>query len=636
MKTSLTLTCSIWLACVGLVSGQSWRTIDGTYNNLQHPDWGAAGAPMQIISPVAFADGVGAPAAPDRPNPRLISNLLFTQNTMAMDERGLSAFAWGFGQFVDHDITLSPERHDEVIFIPIPTGDPFFDPEATGTAVMPMNRSDYIEGTGTGPGNPRRFYNGITSFLDGSAVYGSDSTRAAWLRTFSGGKLKTSAGNLLPFNTITGEYYAPVDPLAPEMAMPFPQVEKYFVAGDVRANENVFLLAFHTLFVREHNRLCDELAAQHPDWTDEQLYQKARKLVGAILQAIVYEEWLPAVGIHLGPYYSYKPELRPDIMNEFATAAFRYGHTTINHQLLLYGPDGQPLPLSPLSLRDAFFNPLLFLEAGGPEPFFLGQVTQMQQDFDCKVVDDLRNFLFGAPGQGGFDLVALNIMRGRERGLPDYNTLRMAFGLDPIESFDELSSDPLMNMAMEMVYGDVDDIDPWVGMLAEDHMPDALFGETAMLIVSAQFQALRDGDRFYYENDPDLTPDEKAWIKNTRLADLIRRNSNFDLRILPDNVFFAQPLLITSVEDAQGQPLAHVDLWPNPALERIHVAFAKTGPADLRILDMLGREVLARSVFFDGQPLALDLPASLPAGQYVLVVAQEGRMGRVMFAKAGT
>ncbi len=275
-----------------------------------------------------------------------------------------------------------------------------------------------------------------------------------------------------------------------------------------------------------------------------------------------------------------------------------------------------------------------FLEVGGPEPYFLGQVTQMQQDFDCKVIDDLRNFLFGQPGQGGLDLVALNIMRGRERGLPDYNTLRMAFGLDPIESFDELSSDPLMNMAMEMVYGDVDDIDPWVGMLAEDHMPGALFGETAMLIVSAQFQALRDGDRFYYENDPDLTPDEKAWIKQTRLADVIRRNSTSDMSALPDDVFFAQPLLLTSVADQQGQPLARLDLWPNPAAERIHVAFAKTGPAELRIFDLLGRELLARSVHFDGQPVALELPASLPAGQYVLVAEQQGRLGRVMFAKA--
>lgn len=633
MKNNFTLLLVLAFFGNGVLFAQEYRTIDGSGNNLQNPEWGAARAPMLLVSPINFSDGVGAPAGPDRPSPRYISNMLFVQNTMAMDERGLSAFAWGFGQFVDHDITLSPERPDETILIPVPTGDPFFDPDATGTAVIPMHRSDYIEGTGTGPGNPRRFYNGITSFIDGSAVYGSDSLRAAWLRTFSGGKLKTSAGNLLPFNTVTGEYFAPVDSQAPEMSMPFP-IEKYFVAGDIRANENPFLLAFHTLFVREHNRLCDVLAAQHPDWSDEQLYQHARKLVGGLIQAIVYEEWLPALGIHLGPYVSYKPDLNPGILNEFATAAFRYGHTTINHQLLRLMPDGQPSPLGHLALRDAFFNPEALIEVGGPEPYFLGQVTQMQQDFDCKVIDELRNFLFGQPGQGGFDLVALNIMRGRERGLSDYNTLRMVLGLEPLESFDDLSSDPLMNMSMEMVYGDVDDIDPWVGMLAEDHMPDALFGETAMLIVSAQFQALRDGDRFYYENDPYLTPDEKAWIKNTRLADIIRRNSTMDMSMLPDNVFFAQDLLLTSVRDPQGMPVAHLDLWPNPVAERLHVAFAAEGAGTIRIFDMLGRPLLEQTIQFDGEPVELVLPSDMPAGQYVLLAEQQGRVGRVVFAKA--
>ncbi len=613
--------------------GQEYRTISGYGNNPSYPMWGSTNALMQQFSPLVFADGVGEPNGASRPSPRLISNLLFVQNTMAMDERGLSAFAWGFGQFVDHDITLSPERHDEQVYIEVPIGDPFFDPQGTGTAVIPMNRSDYRPGTGTGPGNPRRFYNGITSFIDGSAVYGSDSTRAAWLRTFVGGKLKTSSGNLLPYNTITGEYDDPIDPNAPEMAMAYPWVEKYFVAGDIRANENPFLLAFHTLFVREHNRLCDELALQHPDWTDEQLYQKARQLVGGMIQAIVYEEWLPALGIHLGPYASYKPELNPTILNEFATAAFRYGHTTINHQLLRLGPDGAPLPQGPIGLRDAFFNPYALVEVGGPEPYFLGQVTQMQQDFDCKVIDELRNFLFGQPGQGGLDLVALNIMRGRERGLADYNTMRMSFGLPPLSSFDDLSSDPLMNMSMEMVYGDIDDIDPWVGMLAEDHMPDALFGETAMLIVSVQFQALRDGDRFYYENDPNLTDDEKAWLKQTRLADVIRRNSNYDMSALPDNVFFAQDLLLTSIESPDGMPIVRLNLWPNPTTEELFLSFEERGASSLRIYDMLGRLVWEREVLFDGAPLKVALPDELTAGQYVLWVAQHGKAGRAIFTK---
>ena len=78
-----------------------------------------------------------------------------------------------------------------------------------------------------------------------------------------------------------------------------------FLAGDVRANEQVGLLAFHTLFVREHNRLADKIVKKYkralPSGTserDEHIYQLARKIVGAELQAITYNEFLPAL---LGP-----------------------------------------------------------------------------------------------------------------------------------------------------------------------------------------------------------------------------------------------------------------------------------------------------------------------------------------------
>jgi len=80
-------------------------------------------------------------------------------------------------------------------------------------------------------------------------------------------------------------------------------------------------------------------------------------------------------------------------------------------------------------------------------------------------------------------------------------------------------------------------IDPWVGMLAEAHMDNALFGETVMAIMHQQFTALRDGDRFYYENDPALSEEEKAMIKNTKFSDIIMRNT--DIQLMQGNVFQA-------------------------------------------------------------------------------------------------
>src|SRR6185503_14936385 len=106
----------------------------------------------------------------------------------------------------------------------------------------------------------------ITAFIDGSQIYGSDEARALALRTMSGGQLKTSEGNLLPYDTAGFPNDTGGAPLA-----------STFLAGDVRANENIELTAMHTLFVREHNRLAAQLAARNPTWTDEQLYQQARR-----------------------------------------------------------------------------------------------------------------------------------------------------------------------------------------------------------------------------------------------------------------------------------------------------------------------------------------------------------------------
>jgi hypothetical protein len=271
------------------IFSQDIRTFDGSGNNLNNPTWGAVNTNLLRLTNVNYADGVFMPGGHDWPNPREISNLIFDQNGLINDKLELSDFVWAFGQFIDHDITLVPDQETEPMFIFVPEGDPWMDPFGWGNALIPMARSAYDPTTGTDPSNPRQHFNAITAFIDGSAVYGSSKDVADWLRTFQDGRLKTSEGNLLPYNTIDGEKDSPIDPNAPEMADPVGISNKHFVAGDIRANENSILITLHTLFVREHNRICSELKAENPSWNDEQLFQEARRKVGAIIQAITYE-----------------------------------------------------------------------------------------------------------------------------------------------------------------------------------------------------------------------------------------------------------------------------------------------------------------------------------------------------------
>lgn len=441
---------------------------------------------------------------------------------------------------MDHDIDLTPEAHPSEPFnIEVPPGDALFDPTYEGDKFIVLNRSEYTREDTTGI--PRQQINQITAFIDASNVYGSDQERAAALRTFRGGKLRTkSGGKFLPFNTHGLDNAGGLDP-------------KLFLAGDVRANEQIALTAMHTLFVREHNRLCGQIGRKNPDFTDEDIYQWARKIVGAQMQVITYNEFLSVLlgTDKLPPYGGYNSVLNPGIANEFSTAAFRFGHSMLSPALQRVNKAGKELVST--SLKDAFFNPILIRRGGDIASLLLGLAYQQAQEIDNKIVSGVRNFLFGEPGQGGFDLAALNIQRGRDHGLADFNSVRVAYGLAPVESFAAITSDPQRQEALRKAYGviydeeanvyydNVDDIDLWVGGLAEDHVPGALAGKTFHAIITDQFVRLRDGDRFWYQNDLFFTsnPDLMIEVENTKLSDIIRANTKVDDE-LQTNVFLIQ------------------------------------------------------------------------------------------------
>ena len=615
------------------------RSYDGTNNNLTNPEWGAAGTYFGNFVTNGFGDGISLPGGENRENPRTISNALGSQTEFTPNEFELSDFIWGWGQFIDHDINLNDDNFNEPHDIPIPECEPLFDPNCTGTATMRMFRSLSDPNTGTGPGNRRRTINDITSYIDGSAVYGSDQERADWLRTNIDGKLKVSSGNLLPWNTIDGEYESPINPNTPFMLLDgFPLPEKFFVAGDIRANEQPGLAAFHTLLVREHNRLCDELKAENPGWNDEELFQRARKIVGALIQVITYEEFLPHIGITLIPYSGYNPNLDAGIMNSFSAAAYRFGHTMINGRLVRFDENGDDWVFGAVDLRDGFFNPDIIREEGGVEPFFRGFAAQQHQLVDPLIMDDIRNFLFGPPGAGGIDLLSINLARARERGLPDYNTIRTNLSLAPHSNFSDLTSDVQLANALSNVYGgDINDVDPWIGFMSEDHLPNSIIGEGLYAILKKQFLALRDGDRYYYENDPAFTADEIQELKNTKLSEIILRNTSIET--LQEDVFVAVPRDLLAVELFPFPEIKNIELtaYPNPVQKYFNLLIESSRPssATLTISAINGQLISTQAVNLKRgkNELNFELSDQIANGLYIISLDSDNGQGQLKIIK---
>lgn len=517
-----------------MVDSREVRTYDGMDNNLDNAEWGASFTHLARWGEVAYEDGISSMAGSDRVSPRVISNALCAQDDgeSIPNTFGTSDFLWQWGQFIDHDIGIT-DGAEEAEDIEVPEGDEFFDPDGTGTVTILFSRAVFDPDTGTDEDNPREQENEITAWIDGSMVYGAEAERAEALREGDDSPyLATSDGDLLPFNT-SGQTNANAFGV---------EDDELFLAGDVRANEQVGLAAMHTLWVREHNRIAAILEEDFPESTANEIFEATRRLVIAKIQMITYQEYLPALigGDAISEYEGYDDSVNPGLFNEFSVAAYRYGHSLVNETLLRLDADGDEIDDGNIELQDNFFTaPALLTDEDSMDPIFRGMASQLAQTLDSKVISDLRNFLFGQPGAGGFDLVSLNIQRGRDHGVPSYNEVRELMGLDPVESFDDISSDDDIVEALEENFDSVDDIDLWIGGLSEDPMESvgSQLGELFREMHIVQFEALRDGDRFWYEND--LTDAEMERVEGTTLAEVIRANTDIDDEI-QDAVFFVE------------------------------------------------------------------------------------------------
>jgi len=618
-----------------------FRTYDGRNNNIrsrQTADWGAADIFLFREMPAAYgpSDPQNAMGGVNRPSARKISNVLVDEPVTVFNTRGLSTLVYQWGQFLDHELSLTPTDTIEYVPIPLPPGEVVF------TEEIPFFRSEFRSNSNS-TGGLRQQLNLNTSWIDGSVVYGSDPQRALWLRTLRGGKMKTSQGNLLPYNTLNGELSGAIDPNAPSMKNDNNGTVKTFVAGDVRAAENPVLTSLHTLFVREHNRICNRLIIEGMR-NDELIYQTARKEVGALIQAITYQEFLPSLGITLHQYPGYRDDVRPDIMNTFATAAYRLGHTMVSDDVVIADNNCEEVGPGEFELVDVFWTPEL-VPTYGVDAFLKGASTHDQYQTDTKINNVLRNFLFGNPNDPvrfGIDLGSLNIQRGRDHGLPDYNTVRRFYTGRPARRFSDITTVDSQAQKIRNLYnGNINNVDLWIGVLSEDHIPGTSVGRTLHEILRTQFENLRDGDYYFYLSDPFLPDNVRTQIKNTTIAKLIKRNTG--LTNISSNPFLTLECPFQEEEEgADANPnnlttreaivAGNVRIYPNPVRDVLNIDLRNNKNSSIEIISVTGVVVKQLRTAGENNRVQVNM-STLPSGIYAVKINSNGKTKSIRFVK---
>ncbi|XP_051540925.1 myeloperoxidase-like isoform X2 [Myxocyprinus asiaticus] len=559
-----------------------YRTASNVCNNRRNPLLGASNTPFTRWLPAKYEDSISQPKGWDPntlhngallPLVRLVSNrILSTADADVENDNDFTFMLTIFGQWVDHDLTLTPtspsirsfsnglncdescERSEPCFPIPIPKEDPRLSPDTC----LPFFRSSPACGSGNtafifgGVPKVREQINALTAFLDAGQVYGAEDGLAKELRdlTNDGGLLRFNDQFLdngrehLPFTNVQSKMCATRGKILNDTSL---TEVPCFIAGDGRVDENIALTSLHALFMREHNRLARALHIFNPSWSSETLYQEARKIVGAYQQILVIKEYLPhivgpdAYNKHLGLYPGYDENVDPSIANVFATAAFRFAHLAIQPIIFRLDENYQNHPQFPsVPLYEAFFSPWRVIFEGGVDPLLRGLIGQPAKlnTQDHMLVDALRERLFAFTSHIALDLAALNMQRSRDHGIPGYNAWRQFCGLSTPQNEQELAvvmnNTELARRLIEL-YRTPANIDVWLGGVAEPFVPGGRVGPLFACLISMQFKHIRQGDRLWWENKGVFTTKQKASLAPVSLARIICDNTG--IRNVPYDPF---------------------------------------------------------------------------------------------------
>jgi hypothetical protein len=473
------------------------RTPDGTYNDLRYPRMGAAGCRFGRNVPLQNA----APDVPNLliPNPRIVSRELMTREQF-QPATILNLLAAAWIQFMVHDWFVHKRSPTDAIEIPTAPGDDWGAPSIRVPRSIP-------EPTPAGSKRPPAYANQNSHWWDASQIYGSDVKTAAILRTTLGGKLRIEPTGLLPVDPETGVHFS-----------------------GFTDNWWIGLAMLHTLFTLEHNYLCDLLAHQHGDWTDDQLYRKAKLINSALMAKIHTVEWTPAILPH--------PVVRTAMNTNWYGLAgdLQDVFEFLDEKELLGGLVGSSADhhTAPYSLTEEFvavyrMHPLIPDELAFHSSV-TGRLLEKRQLNDVSgrrtpaitermTMSDLF-YSFGTCHPGAItlhnyprhlqnftrddgerlDLAAVDILRDRERGVPRYNQFRRLLHKDPVKSFDELTENSEWRRQIKQVYGDIEKVDLMTGLFAEPLPTGFGFSETAFRVFVLMASRRLKSDRFFTDD----------------------------------------------------------------------------------------------------------------------------------------
>jgi len=357
--------------------------------------------------------------------------------------------------------------------------------------------------------------------IDLSPLYGPTPEVTKILRSHQGGKLKSQM--------INGEEYPPyyyqengaVHPDFVNLPNPVPEHKtldpakkaKLFAMGTVFGNFQIGYVMLSSLVLREHNRICDELAQRYPTWDDERLFQTARNILIVLLIKIVLEEYIN----HISPFnfrfivdpiaFKDAPWYRTNWMALEFDLVYRW-HSMIPDKVIIEGRE--------LKIEDTLYNNELVTEKGLGIHF----EAASQQASGRLGVKNTPGFLLNTEVR--------SIELDRLGKLKSYNDYREYCKMPRVTDFNQISVDPNIQNALKELYGTVDNIELYVGLYSEDNQPNsplpALVGR--LVSIDAFSQALTNpllAENVF--NEQTFTPYGMDLIQKTQnLSQLLHRN----------------------------------------------------------------------------------------------------------------